>query len=109
MNLKTISLVKSLPTDISKDVIYFVNTSNGEDGYIYFNGKRYATGNAILNLIGTIPSGGGNTIVEYIQNQMAGVAGNYTLSLDNNGVLSCIRNGVDEGFSIDEQGYLNLA
>ena len=51
--------------------IYFVrneSNSGATDGYIYFNGKKYGTGEEVRDFIGSLPSGSGDTVIDYIQN-----------------------------------------
>jgi len=70
---KGFKMVASGYTGFTPDYLYFVRTNkDSKDGYLQFNNKQYGTAQDVADdikgLIGTIPSGSGETVVAYIQN-----------------------------------------
>ena len=75
---KGLRFVSALPEVKESNVIYFVRTSgdkaNGTDGYLFFNGKKYGTGeDAKAALIAKYGELGGQTISAYVADQIATV------------------------------------
>ena len=75
---KGLRFVSALTEVRESNVIYFVRTSgdkaNGTDGYLFFNGKKYGTGeDAKAALIEKYGELSGQTISEYVADQIATV------------------------------------
>ena len=91
---KGFKLVTTGFTSFENGCVYFVRTdADREDGYVYFNGKKYGTAKDVetelLNLIGELPSGY-TTVVDYIADiQEASIEGladlDATVSGESNG------------------------
>lgn len=79
------------------NVIYFVRTSgeksNGTDGYLYFNGKKYGTGeDAKAALVAKYGELNGKTISTYVADEIAKVNGEVTA---NKNAITTINGKID--------------